>query len=249
MPSMAYQSYNNASQLHHTPSSASMYNASPASSSRDQYAVGRTASMASNSSTYPQTRERASYRESIAPPPCPAGVDPKLWQWFHIVDVDGSGSITPHELQQALINGDHSKFDKDTIAMLFGMFDVDRNGTIGFNEFVSIFKYVESWQGVFRRYDIDRSGTIEPHELERALSDFEYRLSPRLINLLCKKYSSISVDPRGSSTTPGINFDRFVRCCVSVKALTDSFMAADTDRDGWAQISYDQFLAMALSAP
>lgn len=134
MPSMAYQSYNNASQLHHTPSSASMYNASPASSSRDQYAVGRTASMASNSSTYPQTRERASYRESIAPPPCPAGVDPKLWQWFHIVDVDGSGSITPHELQQALINGDHSKFDKDTIAMLFGMFDVDRNGTIGFNE-------------------------------------------------------------------------------------------------------------------
>lgn len=47
----------------------------------------------------------------------------------------------------------------------------------------------------------------------------------------------------------GITFDRFVRCCVSVKSLTDSFMAVDTDRDGWAQISYDQFLSMALSAP
>lgn len=57
-----------------------------------------------------------------------------MWTWFHIVDTDGSGSITPHELQQALINGDHSKFDKDTIAMLFGMFDIDRNGMIGFNE-------------------------------------------------------------------------------------------------------------------
>lgn len=86
------------------------------------------------SSTYPQTRQRNYNQEQIAPPPCPRGVDPKLWEWFHIVDVDGSGAITPHELQQALINGDHSKFDKDTIAMLFGMFDVDRNGTIGFNE-------------------------------------------------------------------------------------------------------------------
>lgn len=50
-------------------------------------------------------------------------------------------------------------------------------------------------------------------------------------------------------TPPGISFDRFVRCCVSVKALTDSFMAVDEDRDGWAHISYDQFLLMALSAP
>lgn len=57
-----------------------------------------------------------------------------MWQWFTTVDADGSGSITPFELQQALINGDHTKFDKDTIAMLFGMFDDDRNGTIGFGE-------------------------------------------------------------------------------------------------------------------
>lgn len=116
-----------------------MYNASPASSSRD-HPVGRTASMASSSSTYPQTRQpRGGQREQIAPPPCPAGVDAKLWQWFHIVDVDGSGAITPHELQQALINGDQSKFDKDTIAMLFGMFDVDSNGMIGFDEYVLSF--------------------------------------------------------------------------------------------------------------
>lgn len=126
---MAYQSYEGGAGLQYAPSSASMYNANPASSSK------RTASIASSSSTYPQTRQpRGGYNEQIAPPPCPAGVDPKLWQWFHIVDVDGSGTITPHELQQALINGDQSKFDKDTIAMLFGMFDVDRNGVIGFKE-------------------------------------------------------------------------------------------------------------------
>lgn len=132
---MAYQSYSGGPQLHHTPSSASMYNSSPASSSRD-HNVGRTASMACNSSAHPLSRSspRQQLREQVAPPPCPAGVDAKLWTWFHIVDTDGSGSITPHELQQALINGDHSKFDKDTIAMLFGMFDVDRNGMIGFNE-------------------------------------------------------------------------------------------------------------------
>ena len=45
----------------------------------------------------------------------------------------------------------------------------------------------------------------------------------------------------------GITFDRFVRCCVSVKSLTDGFRRADTDNDGWVQMSYVQFLEMVLS--
>jgi hypothetical protein len=48
---------------------------------------------------------------------------------------------------------------------------------------------------------------------------------------------------------PGISFDRFVRACVVVKQLTESFQKLDTDRDGWVQISYDQFMQTVLSLP
>ena len=47
----------------------------------------------------------------------------------------------------------------------------------------------------------------------------------------------------------GINFDRFVRACVVVKQMHDAFGRADTDRDGWIQISYEQFMQMVLSLP
>ena len=51
------------------------------------------------------------------------------------VDRDGSGSISPRELEQALINGDWKPFDIDTVHMLFNIFDKDRSGTIGYDEF------------------------------------------------------------------------------------------------------------------
>lgn len=48
---------------------------------------------------------------------------------------------------------------------------------------------------------------------------------------------------------PGITFDRFVRACVVIKTLTESFQRHDTQRSGWVQINYDTFMEMCLSAP
>lgn len=54
------------------------------------------------------------------------------------MDVDRSGAITVIELKQALMNGDFTPFADETIAMLLNMFDQDRSGTIGFNEFAGL---------------------------------------------------------------------------------------------------------------
>ncbi len=47
----------------------------------------------------------------------------------------------------------------------------------------------------------------------------------------------------------GITFDRFVRACVVIKQVTESFQRLDTDRDGWVQINYEQFMQTVLSLP
>jgi len=187
------------------------------------------------------------------PPPggspygAPAGSDPQLWQWFSAVDLDRSGSISVTELQAALVNGNWSKFDLDTVKMLMNIFDTDRSGTIGFQEFSGLWKYISDWQNVFRHFDRDRSGSIDGRELADALKSFGYTLSPSLIMMVEQKYASGPLTNHGP--TVGITFDRFVRACVVVKTLTEAFQRLDTDRDGWIQVNYEQFMKVILSAP
>jgi len=161
--------------------------------------------------------------------------------------VDRSGSITVTELQSALVNGNWTKFDLDTVKMLMNIFDTDRSGTIGFNEFQGLWRYIKDWQEVFRHFDQDHSGSIDGHELAAALTSFGYKLSPQLLSLVEQKYASGPAADYGPP--PGITFDRFVRACVVVKTLTEAFQAVDTDRDGWVQINYEQFMKIVLSAP
>ncbi|KZT22456.1 EF-hand [Neolentinus lepideus HHB14362 ss-1] len=187
-----------------------------------------------------------------AAPPAgpPPGADPQLWNWFAAVDTDRSGQVSVYELEKALINGDWTPFDLDTVKMLMSIFDTDRSGTIGFNEFSGLWKYIKDWQNVFRHFDRDRSGTIDGSELQDALRQFGFNLNPQLMRLVEKKYDIKATGPTGRGPgSPGITFDRFVRCCVVIKQLSESFMRLDTDRDGWIQLNYDQFLQTVLSLP
>jgi len=177
----------------------------------------------------------------------PPGADPQLWSWFTAVDLDRSGAISAIELERALINGDWTPFDLDTVKLLMTIFDTDRSGTIGFTEFAGLWKYIKDWQNVFRHFDRDRSGSIDGGELREALGQFGFNLSPPLLNLVQRKYASTATAGRGPP--PGISFDRFVRACVVVKQLSEAFGRLDTDRDGWIQINYDQFMETVLSLP
>jgi len=187
------------------------------------------------------------FSQPYGPPP---GSDPQLWSWFTAVDTDRSGAITAPELERALINGDWSPFDLDTVKLLMTMFDTDRSGTIGFSEFAGLWKYIKEWQGVFRHFDRDRSGTIDGGELTQALQQFGYNLSPQLLNLVLRKYDVKATTATGGwGPPPGISFDRFVRACVAIKQLTEAFRQIDTDRDGWIQINYDTFMETILMLP
>ncbi|KLO09705.1 EF-hand, partial [Schizopora paradoxa] len=183
------------------------------------------------------------------PPGPPPNADPQLWNWFSSVDADRSGAITAEELQTALVNGDWTPFDLDTVKMLMSIFDTDRSGTIGFAEFTGLWKYIKDWQGVFRHFDRDRSGSIDGVELEAALKQFGYNLSPALMHLVLAKYASAPVRNQMGAPPPAVTFDRFVRACVVIKNLTESFQRLDTQRSGYVQMSYDTFMQTVLSAP
>jgi len=227
--------------MYHTPSHRSAHR----NSSQVSYSQS-TAPPPPGQYSRPQ-QSQGGYGYQQPPPGPPNGANPELYQWFSTVDSDRSGQITVTELQSALVNGNWTKFDLDTVKMLMNIFDTDHSGTIGFQEFTGLWKYISDWQGVFRHFDRDRSGSIDGHELSQALASFGYKLSPAILTLIEQKYAS-GPSP-GYGPPPGITFDRFVRACVVVKTLTEAFQSVDTDRDGWIQVNYEQFMKIVLSAP
>lgn len=151
-----------------------------------------------------------------------------------------------------------------------GMFDKNQTGTVSFEEFGALWKYVTDWQNCFRSFDSDNSGNIDRNELKTALINFGYRLSEQVIDTLIRKFSR---DGRGT-----IYFDDFIQCCVVLYAsinfyidiqhiqyyilhiirllfyiyiifqtLTAAFRQLDTDLDGVITIHYEQFLGMVFN--
>ncbi|GET01784.1 programmed cell death protein 6-like [Rhizophagus clarus] len=188
---------------------------------------------------YPPPQQNRPPTSGGAPAQPPPGVDQQLYFWFQAVDTDKSGALTTEELQKALINGDWSPFNIETVRLMMNMFDTDNSGTINFQEFTGLWRYIEDWKKCFQTFDADGSGTINFAELKNALRTFGYNLSDNFINLLIKKY-----DKYGKGD---VTFDNFVQSCVTVKTLTDAFRRYDTDNDGWILINYEQFLELVVN--
>nr|CAD2172053.1 unnamed protein product [Meloidogyne enterolobii] len=98
--------------------------------------------------------------------------NPLLYGYFQAVDQDKSGKISTNELQRALSNGSWRPFNQETCRMMISMFDKDNDGGIGFNEFQSLWAYINDWSNTFRSYDRDNSGSIDKGELKNALTQF-----------------------------------------------------------------------------
>ncbi|KAG1456280.1 hypothetical protein G6F56_006864 [Rhizopus delemar] len=178
-----------------------------------------------------------SYQQQYGQAPLSGPVDQQLLGWFKAVDTDGSGQLSADELQKALVNGDWSPFNIETVRLM-----KDNSGTVNFNEFSGLWKYIDDWKRCFQAFDVDHSGSINESEMENALRNFGFNVSPRFIHTLIQKFDRY-VNKTGKGE---VSFDNFVQACVTVKTLTDSFKEFDENGDGWIQINYEQFLDLVV---
>ncbi|XP_051892019.1 peflin [Pristis pectinata] len=170
----------------------------------------------------------------------PAGIDPEAYSWFQSVDADRSGYITLKELKQALVNSNWSTFNDDTCYMLLNMFDRSKIGKIDLYGFSALWRFLQQWRTMFQQFDRDRSGTINPQELQQALSQMGYNLSPQFIQFLTSRYAQ---KPARST----IQLDSFIQICTQLQSTTDAFKEKDTNHSGNVRISYEDFLTLAVS--
>ncbi|RWS27901.1 Programmed cell death protein 6-like protein, partial [Leptotrombidium deliense] len=157
---------------------------------------------------------------------------------FNGVDKDGSGLISGPELQKALSNGTFKPFDKSTVILMIKLFDKGQKGSLDFDEFRLVWKFVDDWLKCFSAFDRDNSGTISRTELVQALTSFGYRLSDNFYNQIFNKFGD-----KGNNV---IIFDKFIFVCLCLQRFTAAFRSRDTQQQGVLNIAYDDFLGLLM---
>ncbi|KAM3596900.1 uncharacterized protein V6R79_022513 [Siganus canaliculatus] len=170
----------------------------------------------------------------------PPGVNPEAHQWFQTVDTDHSGFINPKELKQALVNSNWSSFNDETCLMMMNMFDKTRSGRMDLFGFSALWDFMQRWRALFQQYDRDRSGSISSAELQQALSQMGYNLSPQFSEMLIQRFAV-----RGGR--PGIQLDRFIQVCTQLQTMTQVFRERDTAMTGNIRLNYEEFLSGAVT--
>jgi peflin len=173
-------------------------------------------------------------------PPAPMGYQPPsaLQQWFQAVDRDGSGRIGVNELQAAL-SASGNQFSAGTTEKLLLMFDQDRSGQIGFNEFAQLHQFITTMQQGFRQRDRSGDGRLDGQEIRAALADSGYQLAEGTFQTLMKKFDR---HRQGS-----LSFDDYVELSIFVSTTRNVFGFYDRQRTGQITFSFDMFLAATVS--
>ncbi|VDO04459.1 unnamed protein product [Rodentolepis nana] len=67
-------------------------------------------------------------------------------------------------------------FSAEASRSLISMMDVDRSGSLEFEEFRSLWEILRHWKRVFQKFDVDKSGTMSTFELRNALNCIGYHI-------------------------------------------------------------------------
>lgn len=161
-----------------------------------------------------------------------------LYSRFGEFDSRNIGLLSEADLATGLRNGDNTRFDPNTVHLIVRMFDEDGDHAINFQEFKKLWSYLYDYREIFNQFDRDASGDINLSEFQRALRSFGYRLSGPCIKTIFAKYSRSSRSRREHV----ISFDKFVLACIHLLNITQSFKRFDYNRDGYANIGFEDYL-------
>ncbi|KAH9046326.1 hypothetical protein EDB83DRAFT_2677154 [Lactarius deliciosus] len=192
------------------------------------------------------------FAPQVQPPIVPHNVrQDESYSWFVAIDQDGSGEISPEELRNALMKDGGLKFSLPTVKYLMSIFDLDNSRGIGFQEFESLWKFINQWKQMFESFDVNRDGKIDADELGRALAHYDFRVGLPVLDILVKKYAIAPPPSRGPHygppARPQIDLDHFVCACIVVRQMCQLY--DQCSGYGQAPISRDDFIRAVITLP
>lgn len=106
-------------------------------------------------------------------------------------------------------------FSVESCKSMVALSDTDRNGKLGFEEFVDLWRDLVRWRNVFKTFDKDNSGSFSTHELRAAMKSVGYRMNSQVFGAIVLRYGD---------RNNNISFDSFIACAIKLKNMFDVFI-------------------------
>jgi len=153
------------------------------------------------------------------------------------MDRDNSGSISANELANVAVGG--SVLGIDNGMKLIRVFDVDGNGTIDFNEYASLHKFLLSMQQTFKMGDKDGNGRLDAREIHEAILKGGFtNVSFKAAQGLYNKYNRSGM---------GLNMAEFISIVAHIALARSVLERLDYDRDGRITVNIDQMYEISAN--
>ncbi|XP_030485014.2 uncharacterized protein LOC115701373 [Cannabis sativa] len=155
-----------------------------------------------------------------------------LREWFDRVDSDKSGSITASQLKKALAVG-NLEFSISVVQQMIRMYDFDRNGTMSFDEFVALNKFLLKVQQAFSDLERDR-GYLVTDEVFEALVKIGFSLDSPAFYTVCESFDK--------KKNGRFRLDDFISLCIFLQSARNMFDSFDTAKQGRVTLDLNQFV-------
>ncbi|KAL6522491.1 hypothetical protein OROMI_031449 [Orobanche minor] len=159
-----------------------------------------------------------------------------LREWFDRVDYQKTGNITATQLKSVFAVG-NLHFPISVVQQMVRMYDFDRNGTMSFEEFVELNKFLLKIQQAFSGLDRGR-GFLVPDEAYEALVKIGFSLDSPAFYTACESFDQ--------SRSGKLRLDDFISLCIFVQSTRNMFNSFDTSKAGRVTLDFNQFIYCML---
>ncbi|XP_057966336.1 uncharacterized protein LOC131156561 isoform X2 [Malania oleifera] len=153
-----------------------------------------------------------------------------LREWFERVDSEKTGSITASQLKRAFAAG-NLEFSASVVQQMIRMYDFDRNGTMSFEEFLALNKFL--LKVGFFICDMGR-GFLVLDDVYEALMKIGFSFDSPAFYSVCESFDS--------KKNGRFQLDGFISLCIFVQSARNLFNSFDTAKQGRVTLDLNQFI-------
>ncbi|KAL1554522.1 sorcin-like [Salvia divinorum] len=155
-----------------------------------------------------------------------------LREWFDRVDSQKTGNITAAQLKSAFAVG-NLQFSLSVVQQMIRMYDFDSNGTMSFEEFFELNKFLLKVQQAFSSLERGR-GFLVPDEAYEALVKIGFSLDSPAFYTVCESFDQ--------TKSGKLRLDDFISLCIFVQSARNLFNSFDTSKQGRVTLDFNQFI-------